>query len=206
MKKRNLLIAIIVICSLANTILSRIGMISPIAQFFLTVPFYVILLTFYRKTKYITIFAILTIVSLFGFYMNLSLVNYQGLVSPMMRFFGSLSFFGGLAAFIIGFLIVLQNRTYKFIEISLLSLTIVNYVFFSYFNFYFYGILITLFGPYEENLIAMYNVYYVIVIIIEIAVMTVQAININFLEKNKRYELRILLKDNKTTTERFTLD
>ena len=206
MKKKNLLIAVIVICSLANTILSRLGIISPLIQFFLFVPFYVLLLVFYRKTKYITIFAIFSIISLFGYYMNLSLVNYQGLVSPMMRFFGSLSFFGGTFAFLVGFVVVLQNRTYKFVEISLLSLTVINYIFFSYFNFYFLGILNTLFGPYEENLIAMYNVYFVIVIIIEISIMVVQAININFLEKNKRYELRMLLKDSKTSNERFTLD
>ena len=196
MKKRNLLMGIVFICAVLNIVLSRVmDNFLPIYTLILTIPFYLIIIIFYRKTKLITIFCVLTILSQFGHYMLLFYSPFFEFSSPLMRVFGSFSFFFGIIGFFVAFALVLQHKTYKFTEISFLSFAIINYVFFSYFNFYFQNLLVRIFGPYEVHIVKMFYVYYGVVLAIEIGVAILQVIVIYFLERNKWYELRIMLKN-----------
>jgi|AntAceMinimDraft_18_1070375.scaffolds.fasta_scaffold00003_5 hypothetical protein len=196
MKKRDILMAIVGVSAILNIVLSRvITGYSPILELFLTIPFYIIILIFYRKTTLITIFTVLTILSQFGYYMVLENIYTLAWLSGPMRIFGSFSFFAGLIGFFVAFALVLQHKTYKFTEMSFFTFSIINYVFFSYFNFYLNNMLITIFGPFEIHIIKMQNVYYGVLLFIEISVMILQVLVIHFLERNKWYEMRLKLKD-----------
>ena len=195
MKKRDILMALVAITGILNIVLSRVlNGYPPILELFMTVPFYVLVIIFYRKTKLITIFSVLTILSQFGYYMVLNyLSTHQGL-DPTLRLYASFSFFSGIVAFFIAFAVVLQHKTYKFTEITFFSFSIINYIFFSYFTFYFQDMLITIFGPFETHIEKMTNVYIGVELTLEIGVMVLQVLIIFFLERNKWYEHRLMLK------------
>lgn len=205
MKKRDILMAIVAVVALINIIFSRvIDNYPPILQLLMTLPFYIIILIFYRKTSLITIFCILTILSQFGYYMVLHYMTLD-LINPVaIRVFGSFSFFAGIIGFFVAFALVLQHKTYKFTEVSFLIFSIVNYTFFSYFNFYLLNMLIRIFGPFEIHIIQMQNVYYVIQLLIEIAMAVIQVLLIYYLERNMWYELRLKLRDQEILHSKIT--
>ncbi len=205
MKKRDILMAIVAVVALINIIFSRvIDNYPPILQLLMTLPFYIIILIFYRKTSLITIFCVLTILSQFGYYMVLHYMTLD-LINPVaIRVFGSFSFFAGIIGFFVAFALVLQHKTYKFTEVSFLIFSIVNYTFFSYFNFYLLNMLIRIFGPFEIHIIQMQNVYYVIQLMIEIAMAVIQVLLIYYLERNMWYELRLKLRDQEILHSKIT--
>ncbi|MBI9010567.1 MAG: hypothetical protein JEZ05_11140 [Tenericutes bacterium] len=205
MKKRDILMAIVGITGLANIVLSKIiGGYPPILELFLTIPFYVIILIFYRKTTLIVIFSVLTILSQFGYYMVLeNLASHPGL-DGTIRLYASFSFFSGILGFFIAFVLVLQHKTYKFTELSFFAFSIINYVFFSYFTFYLQSMLITIFGPFELHISKMLNVYFGVEIGMEVVVLVLEVLVIFFLERNKWYEHRLLLKDQQIMNSSIT--
>lgn len=205
MKKRDILMLIVGITAVVNIVLSRVlNSYSPILELLLTIPFYIIIIIFYRKTLLITIFCVITVLSQFGYYMVLENLGTLSLDSLTMRIFGSFSFFAGIVGFLIAFAITLQHKTYKFIETSFLLFSIVNYVFFSYYNFYFNSYLERIFGPFEVHIIKMYQVYFVVLIVVEIGMAIIQVLMIYFLERNKWYELRLKLRDEEIMRSKIT--
>ncbi len=205
MNKRNILMIIVGITAITNLVLSRvITNYSPILELCLTVPFFLIIIIFYRKTPLITAFCVLTVLSQFGYYMVMENAARISLDSITQRIYGSFSFFAGIAAFFVAFAVVLQNKTYKLIERSFLYFAIINYVFFSYFNFYLHSYLIRFFGPFEIHIIKMYQVYYVVLIVIEVSLVVLQIILIYFLERNKWFELRLKLRDQEIMNSKIT--
>lgn len=205
MKKRDILMAIVALVAIINIIFSRVvDSYPPILQLLLTLPFYMIILIFYRKTTLITIFCILTILSQFGFYMVLHYMTLNLLNPIAIRVFGSFSFFAGIIGFFVAFALVLQHKTYKFTEVSFLLFSIVNYTFFSYFNFYLMNLLIRIFGPFEIHIIQMQNVYFVIQLLIEIGMAVIQVLLIYYLERNMWYELRLRLRDQEILHSKIT--
>lgn len=198
MKKRDILMGLVGIAGVVNIIFSRVvSGYPPLLELFLTIPFYIIILIFYRKTKLITAFSIFTILSQFGYYMVLANMQSHAWLDVTMRIFGSFSFFSGLIGFFLAFGLVLQHKTYKFTELSFFAFSILNYVFFSYFTFYLRDMLITIFGPFEIHIIKMFYVYYGVEIAAEISILVLQVLVIFFLERNKLYERRLMLKDKK---------
>ena len=159
MSKKKLLISLVVIATLINTILYRDpGLIS----FLLTACFYFLLLLFYRKTKYIVVFSIAMIISVFGYNMLFfpPIVEIFGL--SIIRTLMAFSFFGALFTILAGFSIILKNETSKIVEVSLFSFALVNLFLFSLYTLHFHKSMIRFFGPYEADLLLMWEIYYLI--------------------------------------------
>ena len=76
MNRRNILMVIVGITAITNLVLSRvITNYSPILELCLTIPFFLMIIIFYRKTPLITVFCVLTILSQFGYYMVMENIN-----------------------------------------------------------------------------------------------------------------------------------
>jgi hypothetical protein len=149
MKKRFIFIPLIVISYLAHLYLYYFVFdeIRPLISFFLTVPFYVIMYIYYQETRLIVTFSFISIFTVMAYWFFLGFLEYYAFNAPNMRLIGIVSFFGSLINMVIGFAIVLNANRNKFIALSFLLFAVVNFIFASYYNFFFENLIRSIFGP-----------------------------------------------------------
>jgi hypothetical protein len=199
MKKRFIFIPLIVISYLAHLYLYYFVFdeIRPLISFFLTVPFYVIMYVYYQETRLIVTFSFISIFTYMAYWFFLGFLKEFAFNAPNMRLIGIVSFFGSLINMVIGFAIVLNANRNKFIALSFLLFAVVNFIFASYYNFFFENLIRSIFGPditdVNNALGAMEGLY----VFLQILIVGMQAVIIYKLDINQEYKILTFKHQNK---------
>ena len=143
-------------------------------SFFLSIPFYVIVLIFFREEKLLNIFSALSIIVAFCFAGYVSLSNYYIFDTIIIRLYASVSYFLGFFNIIIATSIILKELHTKTVTISLLYFSISQFVFGTLVVDHVRGYLVGLFGPGEENIANVFLVYDIFLILIRVSVIVLQ--------------------------------
>jgi hypothetical protein len=179
---------ILLLTGVANILFYLIyGLPIPILFFILYVPFHVISLIFYRDSKMITAYHILQIIHLFGYFMIFQ-TN-----SQYFRLFGIISFFGVILTAIVAFGVVLQHRTDKFNERTMMWLTIYSLMFYSLYAPLILNLFTNFFGPDPlairrtvEVFLIVQMILYAVNIVLQLVSIHNNEINIYFKKEAKR--------------------
>ncbi len=190
MKKRYIFIPIIILSLIGHLILYYFVFdeIYPLISFLLTVPFYVIVYVFYRESKLITSYAFVSIFTTLSFWIFMSLIQVYSLNSPNIRLVGLVSFFGSVLNLMIGFGIVLQANKNRFIALSFLFFSIINFFFASYYNFFLVDLIASIFGPNPTDVTDALIVLEVIYVVLQVIISILQAVVIYIFDRNQEMD------------------
>jgi len=190
MKKRYIFIPIIILSLIGHLILYYFVFdeIYPLISFLLTVPFYVIVYVFYRESKLITSYAFVSIFTTLSFWVFMSLIQVYSLNSPNIRLVGLVSFFGSVLNLMIGFGIVLQANKNRFIALSFLFFSIINFFFASYYNFFLVDLIASIFGPNPTDVTDALIVLEVIYVVLQVIISILQAVVIYIFDRNQEMD------------------
>ena len=189
MKKRYIFIPIIVLSMIAHNLLFYLVFdeIYPIISFLLNVPFYVILYVYYRESKLITAFAIISIFTTLAYWMFIGLSGTFTFNNPNMRLMGIISFFGSVANMVIGFMILLNANKLKFIALGFFLMAIINFIFASYYRLSFNGFIGSLFGTTQSDINYAITVLGFVYIGFQGLIAIIQSLIIYFFDKNQEF-------------------
>ncbi|PKK95571.1 MAG: hypothetical protein CVV60_00495 [Tenericutes bacterium HGW-Tenericutes-5] len=190
MKKRYIFIPIIILSLIGHLILYYFVFdeIYPLISFLLTVPFYIIVYVFYRESKLITSYAFISIFTTLSFWVFMSLIQVYSLNSPNIRLVGIVSFFGSVVNLMIGFGIVLQANKNRFIALSFLFFSIINFFFASYYNFFLVDLIASIFGPNATDVTDALIVLEVVYVVIQVIISILQSIIIYIFDRNQEMD------------------
>lgn len=190
MKKRYIFIPIIILSLIGHLILYYFvfNEIYPLISFILTVPFYVIVYVFYRESKLITSFSFLSIFTTLSFWVFMSLIQVYNLNSPNIRLVGLVSFFGSVINLMIGFGVVLQANKNRFIALSFLFFSIINFFFASYYNFFLVDLIASIFGPNPTDVTDALIVLEVVYVVLQVIISILQSVVIYIFDRNQEMD------------------
>lgn len=151
------------------------------AQFFLTNSFYIMILLFFREHKLLTNYSALMLIISFSFSAYVSLSNYYGFETLIIRLYAGTSYFLAFGNMILAVAIVLKEIHTKRVSVSLLYFSVVTFVFGTLVTDYVRGTLVNFFGSNAENTSTIFMVYDIFLIILQISVAVLQVFAIRSL-------------------------
>lgn len=147
-------------------------------SFVLSSAFYVLILFYIREDTMLLTYSALSLLVGFCFAGFLSLSNYYAWETIIVRLYAGISYVLAFVNIILATSIVLKEIHPKFVSISLIYMAVFQFVFGTLVADYIRGYLVGFFGPSQDSINAVFRVYDITLIILQISVVVIQIIAI----------------------------
>lgn len=153
--------------------------------------FYFMILFFFKEHKLLNNYAALSLLVAFCFAGYIGLSNYYIFDTIIIKLYAGISYMIGFVNIILAVSIILKELHTKTVSMSILYLAVTQFVFGTLVVDYIRGYLTGFFGPAEESLVVVYQVYDGFLIFIQLTVVIVQILAIRSLIKVQQGHIRV---------------
>lgn len=191
MKKRYIFMLLIFLGTTAQFLLNTFlpGDIPSLISFLLLVPFYLIVYLFYSKNKLIQFICFVAIFTVMANVFMLGFLGQYSMNSSKIILIARVSYFGSILNILLAFLLILQVQPRnKVLKGSFFFIALTNWIFFSYYVFYFVNLLTQIFGTSIQETERTVFVFGIVSIVMQFLIMIAQMVIVYILDKEEEDE------------------